>query len=543
MGEDWSDDSSSRASLRQPSSLLATQTVDPALDSKASQLEGEVRQQNTSIKSVLDNLKHLEGSQLPNVASTLQNLRTSIERVIVADIPNSLRPLEDDATRVRQKFDKFSSDTQTRLQGLHSKLSETSGSISQLLARYQDLSETTRGSVSEIDSDLQRSKETLESASQRLSSMESGLAQSDAILQSLKSEIHLLARGFTEKVSQFQGETTSSFSATASHLSQELKNERQVRTQTMGAIDQQIREVYRNTTDAMNRMTSFLSTTKSQYQQALSALAKGAKDGLVGCGSASSEGFGELSDRMDQFVGDSNAQFESLESDVTSTIQALRQHIVSAREGLENAIQNVSRSRINGESEIVAKYDALKTSLSQQLRQQAAHMESVSQSAVQSVTEHCDSVISQIREELARVKGQIDRIARLESRVSNLAASTEQTRSQLVEQISSLGQRYGELLASVERVEREFEQRQEAIESRLSFLEDPENQPNYATKAELDDIVRRTQAMFDGRLQEIEGQIGQVFQSISELTLNGARPGKRTDQPAADILGQLAADT
>jgi hypothetical protein len=83
----------------------------------------------------------------------------------------------------------------------------------------------------------------------------------------------------------------------------------------------------------------------------------------------------------------------------------------------------------------------------------------------------------------------------------------------------------------VEKVERDFETRQEAIDGRLVLLEDPENQPDYATKAQLAEIAQRTQAMFDGRLQEIEQQIGQVFQNISELTLNAKRKGRkgRTD--------------
>jgi chromosome segregation ATPase len=224
--------------FRGPSRQTAQQApppppIDPMLDSKASQLETEIRQQNTSIKSVLDSLKHLEASQLPSMATTLQNLRTAIERIVVADIPNAIKPIEDDAARVRQKFDKFSSETQGKLQNLREKLAETSASISQLSSRYQDLSQTTTATVSDIDADLRRSKETLESASQRLTSLEGGLRQADSILRNLKGEIQALGRAFNEKVAQFQNEATTSFGATASQLNQELKAERAIRMQTV----------------------------------------------------------------------------------------------------------------------------------------------------------------------------------------------------------------------------------------------------------------------------------------------------------------------
>ena len=517
--------------------------IDPMLDSKASQLESEVRQQNTSIRSVLESLKHLESSQLPSMANTLQNLRTAIERIVVADIPNSLKPIEDDASRVRQKFDKFTTETSNKLQNMHERLAETSSSIQQLLSRYADLSASTRNSVTEIDSDLQRSKDTLDNAAQRLSTLESGLAQADDVLRSLKGEIQSLNRAFNDKITQFQNESTASFNSTSSQLNNALKNETKVRLQAMSQIHQQIQDVNRNTTEAMSKMLTYLTTTKNQYQQALMSLSKAAKDGLIACSNSASEGYGDLNSRMDQFVTDSNAQFDSLEKDVMSTIQALKQHIVSAREGLESAITNVSKARINGESEIVAKYDQLKANLSEQLKQQAEHMQEVSQQAVQNVVDHCESTLAQIREELGQVRGQADRIAKLEERVSKLNLSAEQTRSKLADEISNLGQKYSDLITAIDKTEKDFQKRQESIEARLAALEDPDNQPSFATKAELDEVIKRTHQMFDGRLQEIEHQIGQVFANISDLQLTaGSQPVKPPGQSPASMLSKLVND-
>jgi hypothetical protein len=54
----------------------------------------------------------------------------------------------------------------------------------------------------------------------------------------------------------------------------------------------------------------------------------------------------------------------------------------------------------------------------------------------------------------------------------------------------------------------------------LQVLEDPETHPNYATKMELQEVLSRNPAMFDGGLSEIEEQIGNVFQNIFDLTLH-----------------------
>ena len=505
----------------------AAQALDPALEARAAHLESEVRQQNSSIRALLDELKHVEGAQLPNMAQTLQSLRGAIERIAVADIPGAMRPVEDDAARVKQKFDKFSGETQAKLQGLHERLAETSSSLSQLLSRYQDLSEATRGSVKEIDGDLQRTRDTLDGAAKRLAALEGGLSEADGILRGLKADIQTLARGFGEKVAQFENESASSFQASTSQLSQELRNEKQIRMQTVAQIEQQIRDVSRNTTDAMNRMTTFLATTKGQYQQALLALSKAANDGLMACSGAVSDGFMQVSERMDQFVTDSNAQFQALETDLTATIQALKQHIVSARTGLEAAISGIAKARIDGENEIVERYDRLKANLTEQLKKQAAHLESVSEGTVDNVLSHCNATIAEIRRELADVNGQIDKIARLENRVSQLNAAAEQTRSHLSEQITALAEKYTSLYDSVEKAEREFQQRQAAMEARIAALEDPDSQQSYATKAELEEVIQRTQAMFDGRLKEIEKQIGEVISSISDLTKTKSAGAKK----------------
>ena len=528
-----------QSSMRSFQATQGPPPIDPALDSKAMQLETEIRQQNSSIKSVLESLKHMESSQLPSMATTLQNLRTSIERVVVADIPNAVKPVEDDVTRVRQKFDKFSGEAQNKLQFLNEKLADASSNIGQVLSRYGDLTTTARSSVADIDAELQRQKDTLENASARLSGLEAGMNQADEILRSLRTEIQNLTRAFSDKLAQFQGETVSAFGATAASLGTALKNEAKVRQQTMAQIQKQVNDVNRQTTDVISKMLSYLTNTKNQYQSSLMALSKAAKEGLVACSSSSNDGFAQLQQRMDQFVADSNAQFSSLESDVSSTIQALKNHIVTARDGLESALATVSQARVNGEQDIVARYDELKTNLTQQLQQQSERMENLVNQTVSNVNAELEKITGTIKNQLAEVRGQIDRVQRLESRLQAVNTAAEQTRSQLAEQINQLSQRYGELSSNVEKLQREFQNKSEDIEDRIEFFENPQNRPNYATKKELNEVIQRTQMMFDGRFEEIEQQIGQVFAHISELTMKGTKKPKQNGELGSEMLSKL----
>jgi hypothetical protein len=78
-----------------------------------------------------------------------------------------------------------------------------------------------------------------------------------------------------------------------------------------------------------------------------------------------------------------------------------------------------------------------------------------------------------------------------------------QTRRQIVDQIHSIADWDNELANSLDKVDRDFKQRCEAVEERLQIPEDPETQPNYATKREMEEVLSRNPAMFYGRLQEI----------------------------------------
>lgn len=518
------------------------QTVDPALDSKAMQLETEIRQQNSSIKSILESLKHMESSQLPGMATTLQNLRTSIERVVVADIPNAVKPVEDDVTRVRQKFDKFSGEAQNKLQFLNEKLADASSNIGQVLQRYGDLTTTARTSVAEIDAELQRQRDTLDNATARLHGLEAGMGQADEILRSLRTEIQNLTRAFNEKLSQFQGETVASFGSTSASLGAALKNESKVRQQTMQQIQKQVNDVNRQTTDVVSKMLTFLTTTKNQYQTSLMALSKAAKEGLISCSASSADGFSQLAARMDQFVADSNAQFSTLESDVNSTIQALKNHIVTTSQGLETALSSVSQARLNSEQDIVARYDELKTNLTQQLQQQSERMENLVNQTVTNCTAELDRITGTVKAQLAEVRSQIERVQRLEARLNAVNNAAVATRSQLAEQISQISQRYTELTTSVEKLQNDFRKKVDEVDTRIEFFEAPENRPNYATKKELSDVIQRTQQMFDGRFEEIEQQIGQVFAHISELTLKQPKKPSSSGEPGAEMLSKLVSE-
>lgn len=514
--------------------------LDPSFDRKAAQLETELRQQNTAIKASFENLKHIEGGQLPGLASTLQNLRTAIERIAVADIPNALKPVEDDTTKVRQKFDKFSTESQNKLQGIKDKLADTSTGIQQLLARYSDLSAATRNSVNDVDADLQRSKETLDNVNARLSAIESGLSQADEIVKGLRAEISSMTKAFTEKVNQFQTENINAFNTTSSELASQLKGESRIRAEAMSQIDKQIATVNHNTNDAAEKLTQYLTSTRNQYNNALQKLMAEAKSGLVSAQAASTSGFTEVQKRIEDFVKDSNSQFSNLESEVTSTISALKTHIESARTSLEVALENVSNGRQNGARDVLRRYDDLKKKLTDALSAQATKIDEASNAALGAISAQCDEAVSQIRREIEEIRAQAERINAIEQRVNALQSSAERARTQLVEQLESLSQRYSRAEKDAETLEKEFENRHDAIESKLMILEDPATQPNYATKKELQGTIQRTQELFESRIEEIEGQIGKIFANISEITLKGSGGKKQAPQePGTAMLDQL----
>lgn len=516
-------------------------SVDQSLVTMASRLESEVKQQGASIEDALYNIRAID-SRIPSIERTLDDHRRSLERGFV-DIPGMVGPLEDDASQVRAALDQFSKQTNSRLQSLRTRLEETSNIVTQLESRCQNLTGTTRTAMNALDNELMTSKQTLSLAAQRLVELESGLVDADPILRDLQSEIEKQTRIVRDKISQFQTETSGTFTTAVAQLEDELKNEKKMRVDTVGQIDQQLEDVHRSTTDAVAKMTSFLTSTKTQYQEALMNLSSKAKAGAQECGSASNDVFSHVSSRIDQFVKDSGAQFQALESDIASTIDVLEKHILATRDNLENTIASVSMARVQAETDAVAQYDQLKLTITNLLREQVEYIESTSEHSVSTVTDHCARIISQIQMELGQVKEQSQRIARLENRMAHLGAAAEQTRYNLVEQIHSLGQMYMDLQASVQNIETEFEQRQAAIEERIARLEDPDHQTTYASRSEVDGIVQRARGILDGRLQEIEQQLGQLLQSIATITMTSSRASQKSRQSGQEMLSEMVART
>ncbi|KAH0793181.1 nuclear transcription factor Y subunit beta-like [Histomonas meleagridis] len=331
--------------------------IDPMLDEKANQLESEMHQQDTLIRSLIENLKHVERSQIPSITSSIQNIRNSLERILSSELPNAVKPVEDDVSRVKQKFEKFSSETQTKIQSFHEKLDDISISLQQSITRYNDLTSFTQTSVTNIETDLQHSKEALDNASKRLHLLESNLSKADSVLRSLKSDVQNLSKAFSDKLSQFVNECTNSFNNVSSRLNSALKSEAIVRSKSIYQVQQQIQEVIKNATDSTTKIQNFITTLRNQYQQVLTSLTRASKEGLTTCSTTYTNNFKEIDDRINQFISDSNKQFKQLESDISSTIQALHQYIITARQELETTISNISNSRINSETEIGTRFD------------------------------------------------------------------------------------------------------------------------------------------------------------------------------------------
>ena len=509
--------------------------------SKAAELEGEVKQQGASLEEALCNIRAID-ARLPSIERTLDDYRRAVERRFV-DAPSLVNPIEEDASQVRDAFAQFSQQTQGKIESLRGRLAETSSTVASLASRCERLNETTQAAMGAMDVDLARVKENLKATAQKLVDIEAGLVGADPILRDLLQEIEKLTRSFRDRVAQFQSETAASFNTSVAQLEDEMKTERKMRVDTVRQIDDQLQEIQQSTSENVKKMSMFLTSSMTQYQQALADLRKKAKEGADECASSAVTGFRQVGEQIEQFVQDSGAQFQALEGDMMSTIEALELHIAAARNSLQATIASVSTARVQAETETVANYDQLKLNVTQLLQQQVEHIESSSEKAIHTVTDHCSKIIVEIREELGQITEQSRRIARLENKIAHLGAAADQTRSNLIEQIHSLGHMYMELQTEISNIEQDFERRQAAIESRIAALENPDNHKHLVTRSEVGEIVQRARAILDGRLQGIEEQLGLLLQNVATLTLNSGRASQKSGQSGSEMLSELVAQT
>lgn len=502
-------------------------------------LESSVDQHQSVLKSASDSANRIERTAIPSLTDGIDQLRTAVERISQVDLPGRLLPLEEENARLEERISSAASEYSNIAQSLHDRLGETTSVFQQTQQKFNEFSDSVKSTILEFKSELVSSRDAHDSIAQRITQAESKASQTEESLRSCGSTLQNFEKTANDSITSVQQQINSTVSTSSLQIAQALKAESEGRDQATGTLHSQIEEVNQRAAASVTQVQNVINDLAISFRQSLNTLSSSVRDALEQTRTESDNQYKDLSERLDSILSDTESNFNNIQNESVSTLGSLNEHANKAREELERALTQECDYRKNNEMQIVQKYDGFKTLIINEMQLQTAQMEEMSANATQQVIKQCNDSVAPLKNEIRTIREKTQGAETLPRRVQEVEQLINQLNTQLVENVGALGQQSSNIVSSIDKMRNDAEQNIDHLNERIRILEDNAVQPEFATRSEVNESFLRLNSDFDGRMQEIEQQIGLIFSSLSDLTMS--MPSQSTTQePGAALLDQLA---
>ena len=504
-------------------------------------LESSVDQHQNILRAASECATRLERTAIPSLNDGVQQLRSALERVASVDLPGRVRPLEEENARLEERITAAANDYISQAQGIRDRLNETASVFTQTTQKFNEFSESVKSALLEFKSEVARGRDSHDALAQRIAGSESRSSQIEEALRSVNSALANFEKTAGDSINNSQSQMNSAISTASLQIAEDIKHESDSREQATSVIHNQAEEVNQRIGSAVGNVQSVINDLSSSFRQSLSALSNSVRDALEDTRGNSDAKYQELSDRLDQLTADTDANFTTVQNEAITTLSAINEHATKSREALEAALTQECEIRRKNENQIASKYENFMTLIVNEMQLQTSQMEEMTNSATGTLIQNTNDTLIPLRTEVQaireRTKG-IDSIIAQANRTENLISTLN---TQLMENVAQLGRQSSTIVSSIQKIRTESEDLMSNLGERLRVVEEQETLPQYASRQEVQDAFNRLGTEFDGRMQDIEQQIGVIFSSLSDLTMTLPAP-KQPREAGTEILDKLAKD-
>ena len=502
-------------------------------------LETSVDQHQSILKAAADSATRIERNSLPSLNDGVEQLRAAIDRVSTVDLPARLRPIEDENQRLEEKITQAAQEFSNATQSLRDRLGETSSVFSQTQSKFAEFSNSVKSTILEFKAEIAQARDAHDAVAQRIAQAESRASQTEESLRAVATALQNFEKSASDGINNAQQATNNMVQNAALQIAQALKTESEGRDQASSLLHSQTEEVNQRAASSASNIQNVINDLALSFKQSLSTLSSSVKDALESTRTESDNQYRDLTARLDKLLSDTDNNFATVQNESVATLQSLNEHATKAREELENALTQECEIRKKNEQQIVQRYDNFKSLIINEMQMQTEQMEEMSLQATQKVTQICNDAVLPLKNEIAQIRDKTKGAETLSSKVSAIEHLLSQINSQLVDNVGAIGQKSSTIVTSIDKMKRESDQAIEQLSERVKSLEDTDSNPDYVTRTDVSNAFANLNSEFDNRMKEIEQQLGVIFSSISDLTMNISTQPKPLE-PGSQLLEDLA---
>jgi uncharacterized coiled-coil protein SlyX len=405
-------------------------------------------------------------------------------------------------------------------------------------SKFSEFSDSVKTTIQDFKAEVVQARDAHDAIAQRIAQSEAKASQVDESLRAVGAALQSFEKTASDGLAHAEQQVNSMVSSAALQIAHDLRTETEERERASGDLHARTEEVNQKAAQNVVFIERAISELSQSFSQSLSVLSTSVRDALEATRDESDRRYRELLARYEELLGQIEANFGRVQEESASTITALNDHAIKAREELEAALSQECNTRRQNELQIVQRYDNFKALIINEMQLQTSQMEALSEQSKRKVVERCHELIAPLKAEIAAVRDKTRGAETLPQRAAAIEKTIAQLNAQLIEGVGSIGRQSATVSGKVEKVRAEADQTIDSYNERVRVLEEEVANPDFATRTDVSDAFGRLNSEFEGRMQEIEQQIGVIFSSLSELTMT-LPPPLANRQPGAATLEQL----
>jgi len=501
-------------------------------------LESSVDQQQAILKVASDSASRIERTAIPSLSDGYQQLKMALERISTVDLPSRTRPLEEENHHLEERISSATSDYLNVIQSIRDRMNETVSVFTSTQSKFTEFSETVKATLLEYKGEVSRSRDFHDAITQRIAQNESKAAQIEEILRSVSINLNQFEKSSQDSINSTQSQINTAVSSSSLQIAQDIKQETDTRNQASSLMHSQTEEVNQRLGSSVGNVQSVINDMSLSFRQSLAALSNSVRDALEDTRNSSDQKYSELSERLDALLSDTDKNFSTVQNEAIATLGALNEHSVKAREGLESLLIQECDTRRRNEKQIASKYESFMTLIVNEMQLQTAQMEELSNSSAAHIVQTVNDAIIPLKTEANTIRERTKSLDGIIVTANRTEQLINQLNAQLMESVGTIGRQSSAIVASISKIRSELDDVVDHYSERLKIIEDEDSKPQFATKNETQEAFQRLGNDFEGRIQDIEQQIGVIFSNLSDLTMSLPAPSN-TREPGSQILESL----
>ncbi|KAH0790590.1 Immuno-dominant variable surface antigen-like [Histomonas meleagridis] len=507
-------------------------------------IETEVHQQNSLLSQTSESASRINQDLIPSIYQSIEYLEQNINDIQNSKIISATRPIVSEISHQKNNIESLIKDSLNGFNQIKDPIQQLNSHLSNFSSHFSTTSDSLKSDLLELKASNNRNVDQSNNSLVKISQLEARESSSNSSILKSNREFEEIDNQISELFRKLKRNSSSLMLSVTQHLSQEVQNEVNTRISMVNSLHSQTEEVNRQTSQYFSQFSSLANSLQSNFKESTQSLSNSISGALDATQNENNEMISKIDLSIDNLINDSEANFKSLQTEIISTIQVIRDNSKQSIEELNNAINSESKTRETHSKEIIKKFDHFQDVINEEIEVQNNAINEF----VNNTQNECEQIIkeqfSPIKTEMTFIHSQSNLLQTLEMKINEIESMSNSGAQQMRESLETLSNNFDDLNTKFNDLKENINKKYNKIDKMIEKIDSYLPKTERIDYEEMIELSNRIVMDFDVRIQEMEKQIGESVANITKLSISSGRDNENEKyKGVASELRKLVEET